>query len=270
MTISPRRFLILGALAVLVRVAPAHAATLAAGANHTCAVTAVGGVRCWGDNSSGQLGAPTPQPYSAAPVQVTGLTSGVVAIAAGQSHPCALLTGGGLKCWGGNSSGQLGDGTTTQRNTPVDVVGFTTGAAAIAAGANATCAMLDHVVIAGDSMTPQSNTLQCWGDGGLSQSVHPTTDLTPQPLGNCALWIHCGLLGPVNTIGEGSSASHSCVALIGGAGSCWGPGGAGQLGNGMNDDLNGRISPQTVQGGFSFAALAPGASHTCAVLTMAR
>jgi len=56
-------------------------------------------------------------------VNVSGLTSGVIAIAAGDEHTCALLTSGKVKCWGRNSGGELGDNTTTDRYTPVFVSG---------------------------------------------------------------------------------------------------------------------------------------------------
>lgn len=102
---------------------PPDVVAIAAGASHTCGLTASGAVACWGWNGWGQLGDGTKAPRTT-PIQPAGLASGVVAIAAGGAYTCAAMGDGGLKCWGYNATGQLGDGTTETRMAPVDVVGF--------------------------------------------------------------------------------------------------------------------------------------------------
>ena len=93
---------------------------VAVGNTHTCAIVTGGAVKCWGLNTNGQLGDGTILVRADAG-RVTGLASGVAAITAGAGHTCALTTGGAVKCWGNNGSGQLGDNSVTQRLTPVSV-----------------------------------------------------------------------------------------------------------------------------------------------------
>ncbi|HOC91699.1 MAG TPA: RCC1 repeat-containing protein, partial [bacterium] len=133
-----------------------RAAIVSSGEAHTCAITPSGGVKCWGDNDYGQLGDGTNTDRHA-PVDVVGLTSGVTSISTGIDHTCALTTNGGVKCWGGNYFGQLGDGTTTYRNTPVDVVGLTSGIASVSSGGDHTCAVTN------------SGGVKCWGDNDFGQ-----------------------------------------------------------------------------------------------------
>ena len=95
-----------------------------AGVGHTCALTARGGVKCWGSNFAGQLGDGTTNGHTP-PRYVVGLHRGATSIAVGNWHTCALTTGGGVKCWGMGEESQVGiGGTSPQRSTPVDVVGF--------------------------------------------------------------------------------------------------------------------------------------------------
>src|SRR5690554_675797 len=93
---------------------------VAAGLAHSCAVTGAGAVYCWGSNEYGQLGDGSSMDR-VTPVQVTGLDSGMQAVSVGRDHSCALSQGGAVWCWGRNSFGQLGDGTTVQRFSPVPV-----------------------------------------------------------------------------------------------------------------------------------------------------
>jgi alpha-tubulin suppressor-like RCC1 family protein len=137
---------------------------IAAGSHHTCALTVAGAVECWGWNEEGQLGDGT-DTNRLVPVQVVGLASGVRQIAAYVEHTCALADAGGVKCWGENASGELGDGTTTARSTPGPVVGLEIPISVLAIGAEHTCAVTT------------ANGLECWGrnsEGELGEERGPT------------------------------------------------------------------------------------------------
>jgi hypothetical protein len=152
---------------------------IAAGWHHTCALTSIGAVKCWGTNRDGQLGAVSADqcvdaynggitfPCSRSPLDVTGLDSGVVAIAAGWRHTCAVMANGGVKCWGANDLGQLGDGTTNASATPVDVVGLGSRATDISAGDAHTC------------VRTIGGRLMCWGYNGSGQLGIGPGDFNP-------------------------------------------------------------------------------------------
>lgn len=89
---------------------------------HNCVLTGTGGVKGWGRNEKGELGNNS-KIDSSSPVDVSGLTSGVRAISCGTGYSCALTEAGGVRCWGWNDTGQLGDTTQTDRPTPVEVFG---------------------------------------------------------------------------------------------------------------------------------------------------
>ncbi len=135
---------------------------ISAGFTHTCAVLEDKTARCWGANGEGRLGDGT-NTGSATPVTVvatgTGTTlSGITQISAG-FHTCAVLEDTTARCWGANSNGQLGDGTNTERDTPVTVVATGTGTTLsgitqISAGSMHTCAQLSD------------GTARCWGAKG--------------------------------------------------------------------------------------------------------
>src|SRR6185503_858104 len=115
---------------------------IALGFRHTCAITAAGGVKCWGTNGAGQLGDNWGESYSSVPVDVIGLPSKAIAIAAAFAHTCALLEGGAVECWGWNLHGELGNGSAEDTSpVPVDVVGLSSGIVGLAAGTENTCAI---------------------------------------------------------------------------------------------------------------------------------
>jgi hypothetical protein len=110
---------------------------------------------CWGYNSYGKLGNGSTV-KSPIPVNVAGLTSGVIAITAGGYHTCAVARGGAVECWGYNGAGRLGNGSTTTSSVPIAVPALPSGVSAVAAGQAHTCAVASGVV-------------KCWGYGGYGQ-----------------------------------------------------------------------------------------------------
>jgi alpha-tubulin suppressor-like RCC1 family protein len=96
---------------------------IAGGRYFSCAVASGGGVVSWGQNAAGNLGDGS-KSDSFVPVAVSGLSSGMAAVAAGVYFACALSTTGGLQCWGTNDRGELGNGTKVGSSVPVHVTGF--------------------------------------------------------------------------------------------------------------------------------------------------
>jgi alpha-tubulin suppressor-like RCC1 family protein len=236
---------------------PPIAVALAAGSVHTCALLSNGTVECWGAAYHGQLGNGTTTgsqvctngACSTTPVEVSGLT-GVIAIAAGAAHTCALLSNHTVQCWGLNTFGQLGNGmsmgpqTCTAGGTygcsslPVVVSGLS-GATAITAGHGHTCALLS------------GGTVACWGDNAYGELGNGSCT-GPQQCTNTDGAFACsttpivvpGLSG-VTTIAAGDEGTHTCALLSGGSVKCWGDGEMGALGNGMT------VGPQTCTWGGS-------------------
>ncbi len=211
------------------------------GTNFSCAVVD-GAAKCWGQNNFGQLGNGT-NTNSAVPVQVSGLTANVVRVEAGQNHACAILNDGSLRCWGQNNNGQLGDGTTTDRNTPVQVSGLTSGVSQVSPGGNFSCAIV-------------SGTAHCWGDnsaGGLGVGSPLEAVTTPLPV--------VGLSNSVSDIGAGTV--HVC-AVDGGEVYCWGNNLAAQLGDGTTTPRTVPTGP--VPGLTGATNVTAGTLHSCALV----
>lgn len=198
------------------------------------------GVACWGQNSFGQLGTGTnlTQPR---PRFVAGLPAGPKAVATGSNHSCALFANGTVRCWGDNSFGQLGDGTQTNRNTPVLVQGLTN-VLAITAGDEHTCALLAN------------GTMRCWGRRDdfrlgrgeyLTGGISPTgAQTSPQTVRRCTCTNFCdcddggttqfnweSLLSDADQfVSVSAGGAHTCALRVDGTSWCWGRNTRGQAG----------------------------------------
>jgi alpha-tubulin suppressor-like RCC1 family protein len=218
------------------------AAAISAGNAVTCAVTTAASAKCWGANFNGQVGDGTTVIRNK-PVDVSGLSDGVTAISTGDGSSCALTTAGGVMCWGNNCCGQLGDGTSIDRHSPVQVSGLASGVTAIAANGGYTCALTS------------SGGVKCWGDNSHGQLGDGTTEERRTPADVS------GLTSGVAAITVGGL--HTCALTSAGGVKCWGYNSAGALGDGSRTD---RYSPVDVSGLSSgVVAIAAGFLHTCAV-----
>ena len=138
----------------------------------SCAVTRAGELWCWGVNDHGQVrvGGPMTEP---SPVQVDRV-SDVELVAVGRGHVCVTLAGdaGGVHCWGQNDLGQLGDGTTTERASPVRVE-LPGRVVALDAHTAHTCALVEH---------DEQLEVLCWGTNAAGELGDATRDRSERPL----------------------------------------------------------------------------------------
>lgn len=218
---------------------------LGGGNRFTCAALDDGTVRCWGDNSVGQLGDGSTTTRTR-PVVVAGLAN-VAQVSGGYEHACAVKRDGTVWCWGAGANGRLGNGAADNAAAPVQVSGITN-AVTVSAGYDHSCAV-----------TEDGRAL-CWGRGSnLGTGSVSSSNVPVAPM---------GVMGAVDiAAGRSTSAGNqptSCAVVAGGAVRCWGDGGSGQLGNGARDSS---MLPVEVQGLTGARRVVVGAVHACALLT---
>jgi alpha-tubulin suppressor-like RCC1 family protein len=209
--------------------------TVTTGSKHTCGVTPSGVAYCWGNNSSGQLGNGT-MTDSMTPVAVSGGLS-FSSVSAGGNQTCGVASfdptsqaGSPMYCWGDNSSGQLGNGTTTNSAVPSLVAGGLV-FSDVSVGGKHVC---------GDAASASAYSAYCWGDNSFGQLGNGTTTNSsfPVPVTPPASDPNLGIFyGGVVLVSAGSS--HTCGRANGNDGfvtlatqGCWGDNSFGQLGNG--------------------------------------
>jgi hypothetical protein len=176
---------------------------ITAGGDHSCAVVN-GSALCWGFSYYGQVGNGSIGTYDkfTTPQNVSGLGSGVSAIAAGTNFSCALVNGA-VKCWGANESGQLGNSSTSNSAYPEQVSGLSGEVTALDLGGASACALKNQEV-------------WCWGSG---------YGLTPVRVN--------GLSDVTGIANFGSTAGSTCAIQTNGL-FCWGDNSYGELGDGRS------------------------------------
>lgn len=214
---------------------------VSAGWTHSCAVTNAGKALCWGGNYNGQLGNGL-SGNQLSPVGVIGLSTGVKAISAGAYHSCALLDNGTVRCWGQNDYGELGDGSTTDRTTPVQVASLTN-VVKISAGERHTCVLTS------------SGSVMCWGVNTYGQLGDGTQTFRTTPAAVT------GLGTGVADISAGGY--HTCAVLTTGEAKCWGWNQYGQLGDTSGTMRTTAAAVQGLQANISKVAV--GQMHSCAI-----
>ena len=233
---------------------------LAGGGAFTCGLDSAGNAYCWGNNGSTgspdfRLGVLTTAETcfsfdcSTTPVKVSPSltdTAEFQKIYSGASHSCGLTSAGVAHCWGSNSAGQLGNGTTTSSASPVRVSTTQTFVELSLGG-----------LFDGHSCgVTASSQLYCWGANGSGQLGDGTMTSRSTPV---------AISGPagVSWKSVGAGTFHTCAVATHGTIYCWGLDGSGQLGNGTKSSS---LTPDTLAiGGVTFRQVSAGDSHTCAV-----
>lgn len=226
--------------------------TMAGGGGYSCAVTASGAVKCWGENTFRELGDGSTMERSSA-VTVSGVSSvaqvdvaplvGTDVFLAGAHHSCAVQTDGDAYCWGDNSEAQLGDGTSIPRTSAVAADSAST-FSSVAVGNAHTCGLRTDGVV------------RCWGDNAQYERGSSST-----LLGDSANSVSLG--DTITQIAAGSE--FTCALREDSAIQCWGRANLGQLGHSYVGSAPARDTPQSVDGISDAVSICAGADFACAL-----
>ncbi|MCA8838163.1 MAG: hypothetical protein K8963_09965, partial [Proteobacteria bacterium] len=214
---------------------------ISTGQAHTCAVSAVGDLYCWGNGTNGRLGTGNAN-ASNVPARV-GESPTWSQVSAGYEHTCAVNAAGELYCWGNGTNGRLGTGNANASNVPARV-GNVANWAQVSAGDTHTCAV------------NTSGELYCWGNGtnGHLGTGNENSSNVPARVGNVANWAQVSAGG-----------QHACAVNTPGELYCWGVNDLGRIG--IADGSAITNLPIRVGDVANWAQVSAGNEHTCAVNT---
>ncbi len=242
------------------------------GARHHCVLLDNSDVKCWGLNDAGQLGQGSTNNFGAeegetiAGISPVPFNVDVNALSLGAHHSCVITATKGVRCFGLNSDGQLGqDSTENIGDAPEEIADLTDinlgqGAKAIAAGYAHTCALLDD------------GSVKCWGKNNLGQlGQNSAANLGDEP-GEMAklLPVHLGTSRKAKEIVAGDN--FTCALLDNGSVKCWGDNAHGQLGQNSTTNLGDEAGEMNTLNAINLGkersaiALGAGGSTTCALL----
>ena len=252
---------------------------ISAGSDFVCAILSDGSVKCWGNNSFGQLGIGSTATQGDGAGEMgdnlarvdLGPGRTAVAISAGLAHACAILDNGSVKCWGQNDSNfaQLGLGDFNNRgdspgemgtNLPAVDLGPGRTATAIAAGSTHTCVILDN------------GTVKCWGRSNRGQLGLDNSNTVGGSSSQMGANLPAVNLGGLTAKAITAGDQHTCAILSDDSLKCWGGNIFGALGIGSTTDTGdtsgemAALSPVSLPSGRTVRAVIAGGYHTCAVL----
>jgi alpha-tubulin suppressor-like RCC1 family protein len=213
--------------------------SISAGGDHTCSLIDDGSIRCWGENSFGQLGNGSFTPTDVS--TVVGV-SDAIAVSAGRLHSCAIRSDRSVVCWGYGNNGELGNNDTISSGTPVPVALGLDKAFTLSSGDGFSCASL------------LGGRVKCWGLGVAGQMGDGAA--------NAINKVPVQVTGVTTALSVSAGSGSACASLVDGTGRCWGFNGSGQLG--VSFPPSNQLSPVQVVGLADSQVIGIGNSHACA------